>query len=186
MYWTRRYLEQRIFNRLDMNDTGFHVSKSAVSRLARIYTPDENDGLVHATPEIHIAAGRRVRDFTNPTTFFSGGGGLAGTTGDYLRFALMLLDGGGKIISKESVDLMMQDHQPRPDTKFGLGLGITPAPGKSGNLYGWGGAAGTRFWLDPERDMVTIFGTQLYPGGGKRKAELRDEFLKLVYESVAE
>ncbi len=180
------YLEQRIFNRLDMNDTGFHVSKSAVSRLARIYTPDENDGLVHATPEIHIAAGRRVRDFTNPTTFFSGGGGLAGTTGDYLRFALMLLDGGGKIISKESVDLMMQDHQPRPDTKFGLGLGITPAPGKSGNLYGWGGAAGTRFWLDPERDMVTIFGTQLYPGGGKRKAELRDEFLKLVYESVAE
>ncbi len=180
------YLEQRIFNRLDMNDTGFHVSKSAVSRLARIYTPDENDGLVHATPEIHIAAGRRVRDFTNPTTFFSGGGGLAGTTGDYLRIALMLLDGGGKIISKESVDLMMQDHQPRPDTKFGLGLGITPAPGKSGNLYGWGGAAGTRFWLDPERDMVTIFGTQLYPGGGKRKAELRDEFLKLVYESVAE
>ncbi len=180
------YFEQRIFNRLDMNDTGFHVRKPAVSRLAKIYTPDENDRLVHATPEIHMAAGRRVRDFANPTTFFSGGGGLAGTAGDYLRFAQMLLDGGGKIISKESVDLMMQDHQPRPETKFGLGLGITAAPGKSGNLYGWGGAAGTRFWLDPERDMVTIFGTQLYPGGGKRKAEVRNEFLKLVYESVAE
>ena len=181
-----KYLEQQIFNRLDMNDTGFHVRQSAVSRLAKIYTPDENNKLVHAGPEIHMAAGRRVRDFTRPTTFFSGGGGLAGTAGDYLRFAQMLLNGGEKIITKETVDLMMQDHQPRPETKFGLSLGITSAPGKSGNLYGWGGAAGTRFWLDPERDMVTIFGTQLYPGGGKRKAEVRDEFLKLVYESVSE
>ena len=89
--------------------------------------------------------------------------------------------------SPESVGLESAKlaNQPRPETKFGLRLGIDPAPGKSGNLFGWGGAAGTRFWLDPERDMITIFGTQLYPGGGKREAEVRDDFLKLVYESVS-
>ncbi len=47
------------------------------------------------------------------------------------------------------------------DRVFGLGID-TDAEGR----YGWGGAAGTRFWVDPERDMVTIFATQLYPGGG--------------------
>ena len=66
------------------------------------------------------------------------------------------------------------------------GVGLGPVPGKAGNLYGWGGAAGTRFRLDPEREVLTLFATQLYPGGGKRKAALRDEFLKMVSQALTD
>ncbi len=180
------YLQQRIFKPLGMQATGFYVRKENLPSLAKIYTPDANDSLVHADARALSAAGRRNRDFTRPTTFLSGGGGLASTGGDYFRFAQMLLDGGGGIVADETVKLMMKNHQPQPKPKFGLGFGIDPAPGKAGSLYGWGGAAGTRFWLDPEREMVTIFATQLYPGGGKRKAALRDEFLKMVYRSLTD
>ena len=47
-----------------------------------------------------------------------------------------------------------------------------------------GRGGGTRFWVDPERGMVTIFGTQLYPGGGERKNEFRNEFLDLAYQAL--
>ncbi len=179
-----RYLEQRIFKPLGMHATGFYVRRENLPRLAKIYTPDANDSLTHADAEALSAAGRRNRDFTRPATFLSGGGGLASTGEDYFRFAQMLLNGGAGIVTGETVALMLKNHQPQPEPKFGFGFGIDPVPGRSGNLYGWGGAAGTRFWLDPEREMVVIFATQLYPGGGKRKAALRGEFLKMVYESL--
>ena len=180
------YLVDKIFEPLGMKDTGFYVPEANQGRFAKIYTPNADDELVEATAEIVSSAKRRVRDFTRPTAFLSGGGGLASTAEDYLRFAQMLLDGGEDIVSAESIELMLENHQPGPTPKFGLGFSIDIAPGGAGELHGWGGAAGTRFWLDRERDMVTIFATQLYPGGGDRKDRLRDEFLGMVYESLSE
>ena len=89
--------------------------------------------------------------------------------------------GGATILSGESIQLMTKNQLEgiSEDRIFGLGFD-TDAEGR----YGWGGAAGTRFWVDPGRDMVAIFGTQLYPGGGKRKAQFRDEFLDLAYQSL--
>ena len=139
------FLAERIFDPLGMTETGFYTKPGAVDRLARIYTPDEEDKLVVATDEIVAASGRRVRDYTRPTTFLSGGGGLAGTPGDYLRFAEIFLNGGGGIISQESIDRMLTNHQPEPDQHFGLGMSIEDAPDGESKIYGWGGAAGHAF-----------------------------------------
>jgi len=180
------YLEYWVFKPLKMKDTGFSIRKKSHAQIAKIYTPDKNDSLVFATDELVASGGRRVRNFREPTTFFSGGGGLAASANDYIRFAEIFLNGGGGLITQSTIDLMMQNHQPQPTPKFGLGMGINDAPDGKSKIYGWGGAAGTRFWVDPDRDMVTVFETQLYPGGGTRKSELQKEFLKLVYDSLTD
>jgi len=181
-----RFLAECIFEPLGMKETGFYAGEAAVGRLARIYTPDEEDRLVLATDEIVAAAGRRVRDFTRPTTFLSGGGGLASTAEDYLRFAQIFLEGGGGIISQESIELIMRNHRPETDRPFGLGMGIDDAPDGRSKIHGWGGAAGTRFWVDPDRRMITMVGQQLYPGGEKRKSELQKAFLEAAYGALAD
>ena len=180
------YLQVHIFKLLKMKDTGFSIRKKSHDLIAKIYTPDENDSLVFATDELVASGGRRIRNFRRPTAFFSGGGGLAASANDYIRFAEIFLNGGGGLITQATIDLMMQNHQPEPTPTFGLGMGINDAPDGKSKLYGWGGAAGTRFWVDPGRDMITVFETQLYPGGGKRKSELQKEFLKLVYDSLTD
>ncbi len=182
-----QFFEQRIFGPLGMTETGFHVRAGSVERLARIYTPNEQDELVHATDEIVAAAGRRVRDFTRPTTFLSGGGGLVSTPGDYLKFARIFLNGGGGVVSSQSIERMLRNHLPEGEERmFGLGMGIDDAPVGRSRIYGWGGAAGTRFWVDPERGMITMVGQQLYPGGDKRKSELRAGFLEAAYEAAGD
>lgn len=179
------FLQESIFQPLKMEDTGFYAPAHKHEPLSRLYTPDDKGVLQLTTPEMLAAARRRVRDFTQPTSFLSGGGGLLSMAGDYLRFAQMLLDGGhydgATILSTESVRLMMTNQLEgiSEERIFGLGLD-TDDEGR----HGWGGAAGTRFWLDPERGMVTIFGTQLYPGGGERKTQFREEFLDLAYQAL--
>ena len=179
------FFRERIFQPLKMDDTGFYVPARSHGRLSGLYTPDDNGVLQLATPERVKAAGRRVRDFTKPMSFLSGGGGLVSTAADYFRFAQMLLNGGhyggATILSEESIQLMTKNQLEGISEERIFGLGFeTDAEGR----YGWGGAAGTRFWVDPERDMVTIFATQLYPGGGERKARFRNEFLDLSYQSL--
>ena len=52
-----------------------------------------------------------------------------------------------------------------PGQSFGLGFGVITDPGQSGVIssmgeYSWGGAANTKFWVDPEEDLVAILMTQ--------------------------
>ena len=47
-----------------------------------------------------------------------------------------------------------------------LGFGVITDPGQSQVIsskgeYSWGGAANTKFWIDPEEDLVAILMTQL-------------------------
>ena len=49
---------------------------------------------------------------------------------------------------------------------FGLGFGVMLEPGisevvSSRGEYSWGGIADTKFWIDPEEDMVVILMTQV-------------------------
>ena len=100
---------------------------------------------------------------------FSGGGGLCSTTGDYLRFCRALLNGGvldGKRILKADTIARMTRNQldeiSSGDFQFGLGFAI----GAEGE-YSWGGAAGTRFWINPKRKLIGLFMIQIKPYGLK-------------------
>jgi len=98
-----------------MEDTGFFVPKEKWDRLMAIHTVDENKQLIKA-PEMHQMFGRKKRKF------FSGGGGLVSTLSDYLKFAVMLLNGGkvedNRLIKEKTVQLMARDHVKSRDIPF--------------------------------------------------------------------
>jgi len=49
--------------------------------------------------------------------------------------------------------------------------------------YGWGGAAGTRFWVDPEEDLMCVFMTQFMPGG---RYPVQEYLRHLVLQAVVD
>jgi CubicO group peptidase (beta-lactamase class C family) len=174
-----QFFQQRIFERLGIQDTWFHVPTDRLARVATVYdqTPD---GLQPATPMRKLAAS------TDPSSrrYHSGGGGLAGTAMDYARFAMMLANGGlwhggERLLARKTVELMASNHigqlpWARPVTdlrgyRFGLGVRVLDDPAEASTLasrgtFGWEGAFGTNSWIDPAEQMVGILLIQRQAG----------------------
>ncbi|MCH2187088.1 beta-lactamase family protein [Myxococcota bacterium] len=196
------YFRERIFEPLGMVDTSFSVPPEKIDRFAANYArrPDQMLALEddpHDSP------------YGKPATFFSGGGGLVSTAADYLRFCLMLQNGGvldgARLIGPKTVELMTQNHLPNGQdltevsvglfgevemqgTGFGLGFSVNLGPDRQGEIgsageYAWGGAASTIFWIDPTEELVVIFMTQLMPS---RTYNFRGQLKNLVYSSILE
>jgi CubicO group peptidase (beta-lactamase class C family) len=157
------FLRQRIFEPLGMKDTFFYPPENRLSRVATIYqrTPE---GLQKA-PDQRVAAGR----------YFSGAGGLMSTAEDYLQFGQMLLNGGqlnGKrLLSPTTVELMASVHVKdtvpgrQPGRGFGLSVQVISNPVEAGfrvgeGSFGWDGAFGTHFWVDPRDKIVGLLMVQ--------------------------
>lgn len=187
------YMQSRIFEPLGMVDTGFYVPAEKAPRLAAAY--DFKEGA------ISLADDPKSSTYLTKPTFFSGSGGLVSTTGDYLRFARMMLNGGeldgNRILSPKTIELMTQNHLADgvtvnlyAPTNMGFGLGVQvrtsmtkdPGTGSIGE-YGWGGAASTYFWIDPEEELIGLLMTQFYPSNAYR---IRNEFHTLVYQAIIE
>ncbi len=183
------FLAERIFEPLGMTDTGFHVPKEKIGRFAAVYGRD-------ADMTIRPMPAGRSRDYSEPPSYFSGGGGLVSTTEDYFKFCQMMLNGGElngvRILSRKTVELMTRDHLGDipmgfglPGFGFGLGFLIFPDPAPAGILisegsYSWGGAASTSFWIDPVEEIIGIFMIQIMP-------EVRDygqQFRILTYRAL--
>jgi CubicO group peptidase (beta-lactamase class C family) len=186
------YLEQKIFAPLGMTDTGFYVPEDKKDRFVQIYTFDKNKQLVPAS----------VQDFTQNTTFKSGGGGLVSTTEDYWKFAQMLLGGGQyhgiQLLKPETVELMAQNHLPEQikglggENKVGFGLNFSvlqnqSADSKSGSngTFAWGGMANTVFWIDPKEELIVLFMTNILPSGVYPfRQDMKDQIYPIVNRSA--
>ena len=194
------YFRERIFEPLGMVDTSFSVPPEKIDRFAANYARRPDKQLVLEDDPLDSPYGK-------PTTFFSGGGGLVSTAADYLRFCLMLQNGGvldgARLLGPKTVDLMTQNHLPKGQdltqvsvglfgevemqgTGFGLGFSINLGPERQGEIgsageYAWGGAASTIFWIDPTEELVVIFMTQLMPS---RTYNFRGQLKNLVYSSI--
>lgn len=197
-----RFLQQRIFAPLDMNDTGFVVPENKLDRFAVLYTPKGQPTGREAflkpapkTKEIEPLVSSELAQFDEGTTFFSGGGGLVSTAHDYLQFCRMLIHGGKlngtRILSRKSVELMTTSHlhgitgYGGSGTTFGLGFSVVEDIGAGGHLgtrgtYSWGGAAGTKFWIDPDEELIGIFMVQILP----HRTRMGDEFRLLTYQAI--
>lgn len=197
------YLRAEVFEPLQMRDTAFFVPDDKADRLAASY------GRTWQKTLKLIDDPERSR-YRRPPTFLSGGGGLVGTTEDYLRFTQMLLNGGEldgmRILGRKTVELMTANHLPGNgqlgdfslpgaygETGFdGVGFGLTMARslgavetgqiGPAGDFY-WGGAASTAFWVDPAEDLIVIFMTQLVPSGS---FNFRGQLRSLVYPAIVD
>ncbi|MCZ6854701.1 MAG: serine hydrolase, partial [Gammaproteobacteria bacterium] len=163
------YLEERIFEPLEMVDTSFVVPTEKLPRLAQLYSPKGLSQNADAfreqitSTELVVATESVSEWYMEGATFEGGGGGLVSTAEDYLRFSQMMLNGGelhGKrILSRKTVELMTTNHLGeipmgfgRNGVGFGLGFAIALNQGDIGETgsvgeYSWGGAAGTRFWI---------------------------------------
>jgi CubicO group peptidase (beta-lactamase class C family) len=168
------FLQERIFQPLKMDDTGFDVPEWKRGRLAALHKHDAAGRLVRADPILGAYAepGRGIP---------AGGAGLFSTAGDFARFAQMLLNGGtldGRhILGRKTVELMTQNFLaglPRPTHPFsdahGFGLGVEVridlarggTPGSLGQ-FGWYGAATTYCNIDPKEKTVAILFCQHLP-----------------------
>ncbi|MEM7476214.1 MAG: serine hydrolase domain-containing protein, partial [Planctomycetota bacterium] len=158
------YLQANIFDPLEMKDTFFTVPKDKRPRFAELYQGSDGD----LKPSNVFASFR----FFNPTDFDSGGGGLCSTIDDYLSFCKMLIGGGtldGKqILKKETIDTMftnqLGDKVEEASRMFQFGLGFRISPRGD---YSWGGAAGTRFWVNPEKQLAILYMIQINPYGNR-------------------
>lgn len=171
------YLRKNVFEPLEMNDTFFTVPDDKQDRFAQLY--EESNGALRPKPR--LASYR----FLNANDFDSGGGGLCSTIDDYLKFCKMLLGDGTlgehTILKKESIDEMFKNQlqDTRKNSRgfqFGLGFRVF----REGD-YGWGGAAGTRFWVHPEKQIAILYMVQISPYGNRRWGE---RFRSLVYEAL--
>lgn len=169
------FLQQQIFDPLDMHDTGFHVPATKLDRFVPNYTTSL--GLTRVD-------GTTTSQFAVAPGLYSGGGGLMSTARDYLRFLQMIANGGElfgtRIVSAESVKLMTTNQLP-PEVKWvkfgndertgvGFGLGFSVRVEKSAfdqashiGEYGWGGAASTHFWVSPKDDLIVVTLEQTMP-----------------------
>ncbi len=184
-----QFLQERIFEPLGMRDTSFVVPADKMPRLVTLYESSD--------------AGTLERQDDNPgwldtTTLFSGGGGLYSTADDYMRFGQMLLNGGelngNRLLGLRTVQLMASNHVgdlygPDAGRANGLGFGLTVevvldpvlANTRRGKgSFGWGGAFGTYFWVDPENDIVALLMIQT------RATTLRSDFANAVGQAIVE
>lgn len=188
-----KFLEQRIFKPLGMNDTGYWVPSDKQNRLAKLYAPAEGGTVKPSINPAQIS-------YLKPAVNFGGGSQTVSTAPDYLRFCQMLLNGGEldgvRILSRKTVELMTSDHlgdMPRGGLLargygFGFTMAVSHGAGKTGvagseGEYFWGGAAGTRFWIDPKEQMIGIFMIQILP---HTNLTYGTQFRQLAYQAISD
>ncbi len=194
-------LKERIFDPLGMTDTAFQVSADKADRFAANY-------MRAADKSLRLADDPTKSAYLKEPVFKSGGGGLAGTMADYVRFAEMLCRGGeldgARILGPRTLDLMTQNHlkgggdltemaigsfseTENAGIGFGLGFAMTIDQTLTGGLsagdYYWGGAASTIFWVDPVEDLTVVFMTQLMPSA---TFNFRGQLKSIVYSSIVD
>jgi CubicO group peptidase (beta-lactamase class C family) len=163
-------LQQRVFDPLGMDATGFMSPPDRHGELARVYTQDQDGNLV-----LVESSDAEARDWT------PGGGGLVSTAGDYLRFALMLWNGGSfdgaRVLRPETVAMMTHPQVEEgvlagegiEGLGWGLGLAVvvdadaTMTFDRTGDFW-WAGYYGTTFFVSPATGLVGVVISQNEPG----------------------
>jgi CubicO group peptidase (beta-lactamase class C family) len=184
------FLAARIFRPLRMTDTMFWAATpDQRARLATVYGPAPGGGLVPVETE--------TLPFTERPTLIEGAVGLLSTAPDFLRFSQMLLNHGAldgvRLLRPKTVDMMTtnglsQAVQQTRGTSMGWGLAnvqvvLDEVAGDRSNMgeYGWDGTAGTIFWVDPLKGMVTVLMTQSAPSNPD---QIRQRFKAVVHQAV--
>ncbi|HSV04003.1 MAG TPA: serine hydrolase domain-containing protein, partial [Phenylobacterium sp.] len=130
-----QYLAEEVFAPLGMKDTAFHVAPEKVGRFAANYQrgPDK---------QLKLIDDPQASDFTREPGFKSGGGGLTGTSADYMRFCEMLRRGGeldgARILGPRTIELMHMNHLPGGKDLVQLALGSFSETANEGVGFGLG------------------------------------------------
>jgi CubicO group peptidase (beta-lactamase class C family) len=183
-------VKSRITGPLGLTDTQFFLPAAQRARLATVYSSGA-DGLAIRTPEGASGQGHYVE---GPRRSFSGGAGLLSTARDYARFLEAIRLGGAidgvRILSPRAVQLMTTNQVGTLHSATGLGFGLgfetTDRYGANGmdsaGAFGWGGAYGTVYRVDPEARLVLVLMIQLIPNA----TDIRTTFPTAVYQALVD
>ena len=161
-----RFLEERLFRPLGMNDTAFYLPEAKANRLVRVHKRENGRWIPYPVtfydPDYPIKGAK---------SFFSGGAGLCSTARDYATFLQMYLNGGelgGKrFLSRTTIATIMspqmsRDYWTNERAQYGLAFGLVTergvASGGQGSVgtFDWGGYFNTQFFADPQEGVIGI------------------------------
>lgn len=160
-----RFLKERLFDPLGMDDTYFYLPEGKASRLVAIQ--QRENGAWVRFPDTFYDPDFPIK---GEKTFFGGGGGLSSTARDYATFLQMYLNGGElngvRILSRKTVETIMSDHTGDlyggGDSHHGLAFGVLKAAGAarggvgSAGTFEWGGYFNTQYFADPQENVIGI------------------------------
>jgi CubicO group peptidase (beta-lactamase class C family) len=190
------FIKARIFDPLDMVDTGFYVPEAKQDRLVAFYRGA--DVLNPMKPGLWKIDDKPPQAYLKPLPRLSGGGGLVSTLPDMLALVRSLLPGGPQLLKPQTIAQMMRNQLPESRTirfarlgpiagkGFGLGGAVTFAPSlidppNSTGEFQWGGVAGTHWWICPHANTAGVLMAQ-------REMSFWNpfffEFKRLAYEAV--
>lgn len=185
------FFRTRITGPLGMNDTHFYLPTDKRNRLAVVYGSGPGGG-----PYVRAEDGPRGQGMyvDGPRASFSGGAGLLSTAQDYARFLEMTRRGGThngqRLLSARTIGLMTTNQigTIRPTNGLGYGFGFETTDRFGANeldsvgAYGWGGAYGSVYRVDPASRLVIVLMFQMIPNNN----DLRQKFPTLVYQAFAD
>lgn len=189
------YLEEHLFEPLGMDDTLFWAGPEDRDRLARVYRPTDGRLQPYAIESV---------PWTERPGLIEGGVGLLSTTMDFMRFSQMVLNRGEldgvRVLRPETAALIYEngvpdEAMPIGDRGYWQGSGWTLGgfnlvmdagaynfPVSEGTIW-WDGSAATRFFINPEQELVMVIMSQVSPSSG---GGFRENFKRLVDEAVVQ
>ena len=180
-----RFFQTRIFDPLAMRDITFWPTDAQMPRLATVYQRTANG----------LSKTRTPNDTLSRNVYFRGSGGLYSTAEGYVPLGMMLANGGElngtRLLSRKSVEMLSAVHVPdtlpgRPAGEgYGLSVRVVTNHAARNTLlsdgtYGWTGAQGTHFFVDPKERLTAVVMVQT------SNNEVRNEFEDLVAQSIAD
>ena len=165
------FVQKEIFEPLGMTDTTFTPTEEQWGRMISMHNFKDGKAIFHPVDKGTIFGGL-------PLSYFCGGAGLASTVKDYMKFADMLLARGMTADGKQLIDGALIDRMHIPSISeqimpgnqiWGLSMRIITKDSYHRlptNCYGWSGAYGTHFWVDPENEITAVYmKNSQYDGG---------------------
>lgn len=161
-----KFLRNRIFDPLGMDDTWFYLPQSIADRLVAVQT--KKDGTWSNYP---ITFYDTEYPRTGARRFFSGGAGLSSTAEDYAKFLQMYLNqgeyNGTRLLSRTTIQIIMANQigdlfGKDPNGVYGLAFQVITETGEghgesgSEGTFGWGGYFNTQYFADPKEQMIGI------------------------------
>ena len=183
-----QFVATRVTGPLGMKDTQFFLPPAQRDRLAAVYSSG-SDGTIRRAPDGARGQGHYV---DGPRRSFAGGAGLLSTARDYARFLEMIRRGGAldgvRILAPRTVELMRTNQVGTLHSSNGLGFGLgfetTDRYGANGmdsvGAFGWGGAYGSVYRVDPASRLVIVLMIQMLPNS----SGIGTRFPTLVYQAM--
>jgi CubicO group peptidase (beta-lactamase class C family) len=180
------FLRKEIFTPCGMNDTTFVPNIEQEKRIVAMHNKVNGENVVFEMPK-----GCVFEEY--PCTHYLGGAGLVSTLQDYCNFAKMLLNQGktetGRILDEKTFYQLCQPQVSQEvmpgNERWGLGVRVITEdtyPYLPKGAFGWSGAYGSHFWIDPVNKIFAVYmKNSKYDGGSGNESGVN--FEKAVYSS---